>query len=237
MKILKLISFLYLPFLLSSQTDIQNLGVIYVDESNVGIGLSNPIGSLQIPGSTNKSSIIAGSFEIQSYANNNSWFGENLYYDGGWKYRKNGKGILSYFGDGAFFVSLAPYGLAGADANPVTYFTVANNGNVGIGVHPNPSQKLSVNGGVESEEIQVKQNVADYVFAPEYKLMPLQELEKFILKNQFLPNIQNRFDVENNGGYVELGKLTINLMEKVEELTLHIIELNKRINQLESKND
>lgn len=105
-------------------------------------------------------------------------------------------------------------------------------GNVGIGT-TNPQSKLSVKGKVESEEVQVKQNVADYVFRDDYKLMDLDELESYIKTYGYLPNIQNDESVELNRGYVKLGELSISLMEKIEELTLHVIELNKRIKTLE----
>lgn len=113
--------------------------------------------------------------------------------------------------------------------------TVVKGGKVGIGTS-NPMAKLSVNGKVESEEIQVIADVADYVFDESYSLMSLDDLEQYINANKCLPNIQNRFDVEANRGLVNLGELSISLMEKVEELTLHIIELNKKINELENKN-
>lgn len=113
---------------------------------------------------------------------------------------------------------------------------LTQDGKLGIGT-TTPESLLSVNGNIESEEIQVKQNVADYVFYDDYYLMPLEELDAFIQNNGFLPKIQNQNDVDNNGGKVKVGELTISLMEKVEELTLHLIEMNKRIKELENKAD
>ncbi len=112
--------------------------------------------------------------------------------------------------------------------------SMTEGGKVGVGTI-NPQSELSVNGKIESEEVQVKQDVADYVFYDNYNVMSLEDLEEYILDNGHLPNIQTQKDVDENNGKVRLGELTISLMEKVEELTLHIIELNKKIIELESK--
>jgi hypothetical protein len=110
---------------------------------------------------------------------------------------------------------------------------IKTNGNVGIGT-VNPSKKLSVNGSIESTEIQVRTSIADYVFYPEYKLMPLEELEKYIQENNHLPNVQSQTDVDKNDGFVKLGELNVSLLEKIEELTLYIFQLNERIKKLEN---
>jgi hypothetical protein len=117
--------------------------------------------------------------------------------------------------------------------NQNLYFT--NQGRLGIGTLT-PQRTLSVNGSMESEEVEVKQDVADYVFSPEYFIMPLENLESYIQENGHLPRIQTQEDVDNNNGLVKVGELSVSLMEKVEELTLHMIELNKRVKSLEKEN-
>jgi hypothetical protein len=116
--------------------------------------------------------------------------------------------------------------------NPDIY--VSSNGNVGFNTR-NPSSKLSVNGNVESKEIQVKATIADYVFADDYKIMPLEEVESFINENKHLPNVFSEKDQIANNGNIPLGQVTMSLLEKIEELTLYIIDLNKRIKELENK--
>ncbi len=121
------------------------------------------------------------------------------------------------------------------------------NGTTGILVGGNSARiatgySLSVDGKIMAEEVTVQNSTAwpDYVFANDYKLMPLDELEASINKNKHLPNIPAAAEVEKNG--IMLGDMNRKLMEKVEELTLYIIELNKknealtkRVQQMESK--
>lgn len=74
-------------------------------------------------------------------------------------------------------------------------------------------------------------NIPDYVFDSGYYLMPLSELRNFIQKNSHLPNIPSAKEFEKTG--VDLGELNRLLLEKVEELTLYILQLEERINTIE----
>ena len=78
-------------------------------------------------------------------------------------------------------------------------------------------------------------SVPDYVFSSDYKLQTLEEVEAFIDQNSHLPNIPNAEEIESNGQ--DVGELQLKLLEKIEEMTLHIIELNKRIKKLENEKD
>lgn len=75
--------------------------------------------------------------------------------------------------------------------------------------------------------------IPDYVFQPDYKLMPLAELKQYINTNSHLPNVPSAQEFEQNG--VDLGELNRVLLEKVEELTLYILELEERMKNLEEK--
>lgn len=94
---------------------------------------------------------------------------------------------------------------------------------------------LSVDGRIMCEDIQVLNSVSwpDYVFAKDYKLMPLEEVEKSINKNKHLPNVPSAAEMEKTG--INLAEMSKKLIEKVEELTLYVIELNKKNNALTEK--
>jgi len=109
-------------------------------------------------------------------------------------------------------------------------------GRVGIGTAtPATGYALSVNGKAVCTEVLVD-NVAnwpDYVFADDYKLMTLEELERSIQQNNHLPGLPAAAEVEENG--VHLGDMQKRLLEKVEELTLYTIEQDKQIKELQMK--
>jgi hypothetical protein len=101
-------------------------------------------------------------------------------------------------------------------------------GNVGIGT-TKPTDMLTVAGKIGAREIKVTTNAgADFVFEPTYKLPDLTELEKFVKTNKHLPEIPTAREMVENG--VNLGELNIKLLQKVEELTLHLIEKDKQLN-------
>ncbi|WP_456313323.1 hypothetical protein [Pseudomonas shirazensis] len=104
-----------------------------------------------------------------------------------------------------------------------------NSGNVGIGTI-NPKNKLDVKGTIHSQEVKVDMlNWSDYVFKKNYNLPTLQEVEKHIKENGHLENIPSEKEVLNNG--LNLGEMDAKLLQKIEELTLYIIDLNKKLEQ------
>ena len=109
---------------------------------------------------------------------------------------------------------------------------IANNGNVGIGT-ANPTYKLSVNGNVRSKEVVVESAWADYVFEKDYQLTSLKETEEFILANKHLPGIPSAKEIQENG--LALGDVQKKMMGKIEELTLHLIALEKELALVKNK--
>ena len=106
-------------------------------------------------------------------------------------------------------------------------------GNVGIGV-TNPTNKLDVNGTIHSKEVKVDMNGwSDFVFRKEYSLPTLQEVEKHINEKGHLKNIPNEEEVLKNG--INLGEMNSKLLQKIEEMTLYMIEQNKKIIDLENR--
>lgn len=103
---------------------------------------------------------------------------------------------------------------------------VDKNGNVGIGtITPCPLCKLAVNGRLRAKEIIVDSGWADYVFAENYTLRPLEEVASYIAANHSLPGMPSEVSVKSEG--VDLAQFNVKLLEKVEELTLYMIDLKK----------
>ena len=95
---------------------------------------------------------------------------------------------------------------------------------------------LTIQGDFESKKVKVTAtpgSVPDYVFAPTYKLQTLNELEKYIQANRHLPNIPNAKAIETNGQ--NLGAMQLKLLEKIEELTLYVIEQEKKLKKSEER--
>ena len=98
--------------------------------------------------------------------------------------------------------------------------------------------RLVVQDGILTEKIKVairnQTDWADYVFEPTYSLMPLSEVEKFIKKNRHLPNVPSAGAMVEKG--IEVGHTSKIFMEKIEELTLYMIEMKKEIESLKVEN-
>jgi len=106
------------------------------------------------------------------------------------------------------------------------------NGNVGIGTSKIDS-KLTVAGDINSREVKVTVGAgADFVFEKDYNLPSLESVDKFIKENKHLPEIASAEEMKKDG--INLSEMNIKLLQKIEELTLHMIEQNK---QLKIQND
>ena len=106
-------------------------------------------------------------------------------------------------------------------------------GNLGIGT-TTPSEKLSVNGTIRSKEVKVEASPwPDYVFEEGYKLRSLEETKAYIDTHKHLPEVPSAQEIEENG--VALGEMNMLLLKKIEELTLHQIELLTEIKNLKSE--
>lgn len=93
---------------------------------------------------------------------------------------------------------------------------------------------LRNDGLLQAKEVKVTlTGWPDYVFGEDYKLMSLGETEQYIKENGHLPGVPSAQEVEEEG--LSLGEMNARLMQKVEELTLHVIELQKQIDELKKE--
>lgn len=119
------------------------------------------------------------------------------------------------------------------DPNGNVNLIVTDAGRLGIET-ANPTHLLSVNGTILSKEVIVNTEWSDFVFEEDYDLMPLQKLELYIRCNKHLPEIPSATDVETNG--ISLGNMEAKLLQKIEELTLYLIDLNQKVINLQTEN-
>jgi len=122
------------------------------------------------------------------------------------------------------------FGLYQSNSTARNYFA----GNVGIGTSDPGTYKLAVNGTIRAKELVVDTGWADYVFEDDYRLTPLSEVEAHIKEQKHLPGVPSAAEVAAHG--VSIGEMQSKLLSKVEELTLHLIEQEKRLSALEREN-
>jgi hypothetical protein len=208
---------------------------------NVGIGTTTPTHArLEINGNVGAAVAMFGSDKHGvTISADNPEIGFNYFYNGGTKAIK--PGYASYMGmdrtNGSIYIGNFNGNQSSSAFGPISdaqfRIYILQNGNVGIGT-TNPTYKLSVNGNIRSKEVVVESGWADFVFEKEYKLPTLSDVEKFIKINKHLPEIPSAKEIQNNG--LKLGEVQTKMMQKIEELTLYVIQLNKEIELLKTKN-
>jgi hypothetical protein len=192
--------------------------------TNVGVGTTAPLANLHVIGTT----LIGGSnldltkFNANFLANT----GAALI---GWN-RTSGNGETDFIANqGAGSNGGFAFYNHDNSNNETQLMWISGNGNVQIGIPPMQpnSYKLNVTGGVRANSITVNATGADFVFEPTYKLFSLPEIEKYIQQNHHLPEIPSAKEMQNDG--LNVGDNQIKLLQKVEELTLYLIEKDKEI--------
>ncbi|MGQ7855561.1 hypothetical protein ACUN24_15115 [Pedobacter sp. WC2501] len=196
----------------------------FPDNGNAGVGTTLPQGKLEVVGN-----FLMRGYNIDSRfttTGNLSYLANSGKLLIGWN-RSEGLGETSFVanqGEGNYGgFSFYNYN---NQQQQTSLMLLRGDGNVGIGTMV-PQEKLSVNGKIRAKEIKVEMaNWPDYVFKPDYQAMTLPEIEKYVKANGHLPEVPAASEVEREG--VALGEMNKILLKKIEELTLHLIEKDKR---------
>ena len=221
--------------------------LIVSHKGDVGIGTTTPIDKLQVNGVEKR--IVFGEATSGSNVSIKSYIGFNLNHD-----KRPGHDnfdvLTSWSGSNAIvhtsggrmkFVS-TPAGVTNISRenlyNKYCVMTLYTNpsGQKGVAVigSGDNNANLYVNGTMKAYEIEVKiLNWSDFVFDNDYKLRSLKEVEDYILLNKHLPDVPSEEEVKEDG--VSLGEMDALLLQKIEELTLYVIEQNKKIKVLEEQ--
>jgi hypothetical protein len=181
----------------------------------VGINTQNPKAFLEVhkDGSESDTTAKLGNSTFDAGDNNNT------YIQGG---KPNGIGTLYLNKAIPADVSIA---IGGGDVMITNPNTRVRIGTIS-GNYP-----LNVKGIIRSEELIIETNWADYVFHNDYRLKPLEEVDAFIQQHKHLPGIATAAEIQNNG--LKVAATSTKMMEKIEELTLYIIEQDKKWKALE----
>jgi hypothetical protein len=115
-----------------------------------------------------------------------------------------------------------------------TKLIIKSSGNVGIGT-TNPTYPLAVHGTIEATEVIVQTGWSDYVFDKSYHLTPLSEVESYIKTEHHLPGVPSEKQIAAKG--VSVGDMQSRLLAQIEQLTLHVIDQDKKIQELEKRLD
>lgn len=208
-----------------------------IDEAgNVGIGTGTPAYLLDVAGTINATGLYVNG---APFVGGSQWTtsSSNIYFNTGnvgigktspaYKLDVNGTvNATALYVNGAPITGGSQWASSGANINYQA-------GVVSIGTATAPaSYKLAVGGKIITEEVVVKlqTNWPDYVFESRYKLRPLHEVEKFVTEQKHLPEIPAAAEIEKEG--LPVGEMNALLLKKIEELTLYMIEANKKIETL-----
>jgi len=120
------------------------------------------------------------------------------------------------------------WSLSGNDATAAQFIGTKNNVPLLFKTNNVSQMRITTGGEVQVKKLKVTQTGwADYVFEPHYKLRPLSEVEKFINKHGHLPEVPSAKEVTTEG--LNVGDNQAVLLKKIEELTLYMIEQNKKL--------
>lgn len=203
-----------LRFGLSNNADVYTDYLTILQNGNVGIGTPTPGYFMTVKGAYSAPQALFG------YDGSNGIF----FHAQGTSYHFNWLIGQQRTADGA--IEFTPSTTAGGTTFSTPAMVIRSNGNVGIGITNPGNYKLNVAGKIRADEVVVNTTGADFVFEPDYKLLNLTQVEKFIKENNHLPNLRSSKEMMENG--MNMSEMQTKLLQKIEELTLYVIELNRK---------
>ncbi|SDF30998.1 hypothetical protein [Cellulophaga baltica] len=217
---------LSLSFISATAQWTTNSNGLYTSQK-VGINTTSPKASLEIVSTVNGKSLslYGNNRDIDFYMGHSNYsYGYYLRYAGTKSGNENS-------------LELWTNNLEGTD---ILSYKIKQTGNisfyqkVGIGTEDTGSHKLAIEGSVGAREVVVEgDGWSDFVFEENYELPTLDSVQSYITKNGHLKDIPSAKDIKNNG--IPLGKMDSKLLQKIEELTLYILELNKNLKKQEKE--
>ncbi|WP_298900967.1 hypothetical protein [uncultured Psychroserpens sp.] len=219
------------------------------ENGNVGINTTTPTQELEVNGITKTNQLIVGETNTIPFFVN-AWleggFSSQLFLNSSLSQTNERlwalsaiNGSFKIFSESDDFSSIKEAFVINRSSGIEIENVLFPNGNVGIGtssfVEGDDTYRLSVNGKIRAHGVKVYTTWADYVFEDSYELKPLDEIENYIKERGHLPNIPSEEEVLKNG--IELGEINKLLLEKIEELTLYMIDQDKKIKSLQRQLD
>lgn len=208
-------------------------------DKNIGIGTTTPTVKLDVNGDAKVNAL-----HLRSTNPGGSWLNSNIYYPGHSLVIGSPEGNYSHnyldLKPGGSPLGMVSSGITMWVAHAIgnyekkvqirtTGHTYFNGGNVGIGTD-NPQKLLDVKGTIHAQNIEVDLNGwSDFVFDKDYKLPTLLEVEAHINEHNRLPDIPSEKQVKEEG--INIGEMQAKLLQKIEELTLYVIDQNKKIEE------
>lgn len=205
---------------LSAQWTTSGTNIYNSNTGNVGIGITTPTSPLHV----NTNSYLVAQFKANTSSNSMITFTNN---SGQMNIGIGGVTTHPYIwsGTGNLFIG-------GDGPNPTIYVKGMTSGSVGIGTTNvnDVNYSLFVQLGIRTRKIKVDQLTwPDYVFNKNYKLLTLDDVEQYIKSHEHLPGVSSAKEIEDEG--LDLGENQAVLLKKIEELTLYLIDHNKKFEE------
>jgi hypothetical protein len=201
---------------------------IYYNTGSVGIGTANPSSQLAISGTSSTNPNNTGAeilYSALTFQNLSS---------GGLNYIV---GRISSIQENGNYIDAGSLAFSTGVAGLYERMRINTAGNILIGktTQTNTGYKLDVNGNIRANAITVNSTGADFVFDPVYKLMPLADLSEYLKNNNHLPGVASAKQMQTDG--LNLGDNQTKLLQKVEELTLYVIEKDEQLKKQQAQID